>query len=59
MKDISPKHIQNLRANEESAHTHPQPIGKSGEGESDDEDGEEGRDEHDQRFGGKQVEEKP
>lgn len=59
MKHISPKHIQDLRTDEESAHAHPQPVGESGEGESDDEDGEEGGDENDERFGGEQIEEEP
>lgn len=39
--------------------THPQPVRERSNRECNDEDGEDGADEHDQRLGGDEIEEKP
>lgn len=59
VKDIFPKHIQHLRADQEAADAHPQPVRERGQSESDDEVGEERGHEHHEGFAGQEVEEEP
>lgn len=59
MKHISPKHIQRARRDQEPINTHPESIRKRHKRERDDEVGEQRRDEHDEGFGGYEVEEEP
>jgi len=59
MEGISPEDIQQLRADHESVHRHPQTVCKGGKSETDDEIGEDGRDEDDEGFGSDEIEEEP
>jgi hypothetical protein len=59
MEDISPEDIQQLRADHESVHRHPQSISEGRESKTDDEVGEDGRYEDDERFSGDKIKEEP
>lgn len=59
MEHVSPKHVQSTRRYQEAIHGHPQPIGKSDQGERDDEVGEESCHQHHERFGCDEVQEEP
>lgn len=58
-RPVPPKHIDHLRAHQETADAHPQAVGKGRDGQRDDEDREERRDEHDKGLGRDQVQEEP
>jgi hypothetical protein len=59
MEDIFPENVEDGWRNEEAADRHPETVRESSEGEGDDEVGEDGGHEDDQRLGGYQIEEKP
>ena len=59
MEGISPEDIQQLRADHESVHRHPQTVCKGGKSKTNDEIGEDGRDEDDEGFGSDEIEEEP
>ncbi len=59
MEHISPKHVQDVGAHQEAAHTHPESVGEGRESEGDDEVGEERRHEDDEGFAREEIEEEP
>lgn len=56
---VFPKHVQDLGRYHEAVDRHPEPVCEGGESERDDEVGEDGRHEDDERLGCNKVEEQP
>jgi len=59
VENIAPEGVEGLRWDEETTSAHPQAVGERGGGQCDDEDGDNGADQDDERLSGEQVEEKP
>lgn len=59
VEHISPEHIESLRGYEKAIHGHPQAVCECYQGEGDDEIWKNGGYQHDERFGGHEIQEEP